>query len=632
MAETWTHAPAEVGALRAIRHVPGIAAFVFLTAAGAAHGGYFPGSWGWLTLAAGWAAILALLLDEDAGVGVLGGALIGLLGAYAVWSALSALWSVDATASLLEAQRNLVYVSAAVAAVLLARRHATSLVVAAWAAVSVLCGYALLTRLVPDRFGVYDAISGYRLSEPVGYWNSLGLFAMVGALLAGGFAARGRGPGRALAGATVPLLAATTYFTFSRGAWASLFAALLVLVAVDPRRLQALFWLALLAPASAVAVLLAARPAGLSTVGTPLAAQAQEGHRLAVELVAVAVATGAAALLWTLVERRLSARLAPHARRAEVALLAAVVVAAVVGFAVAGAPWTLAERGWHSFAGSAPAGGANLSGRLFNLSGSGRVVQWQVAWGVAKAHPFAGSGAGTYEHYWDLHRATPGKVRNVHNLYLEALATVGAVGLALLVAALAVPVVAAIRRRRTPLAPWLLAALAAYLVHAVVDWDWQLTGVTLPVAVAAAALVAPAETRGGRRALLGAAILLAAAGLWGIAAQTTLARIDSARTAGAAERAAHRAHDLQPWSTEPWSRLATIELRFGRAAQAQQAVRRALALDSLDWSLWLQLAETTVGPARTAALARAQTLNPHSPEIAAFVATQISISRLGAAK
>lgn len=635
MAETLTHAPAEVGSLRSTRHVPGAAAFLFLTAAGAAHGGYFPGSWGWLTLAAAWAAILTLLLDEGAVVGGFGAALVGLLAAYAVWSGLSALWSVDATSSVLEAQRNLVYVGAAAAAVLLARRHATSLVVAAWAATAALSGYALLTRLVPDRFGTFDPVSGYRLSEPIGYWNSLGLLAAVGALLAAGLAARSpRASLRALAAATVPLFAATIYFTFSRGAWASLFAALVVLLLVDPRRLQSLFWLVLLAPASAVAVLLAARPGGLSTVGTPLSVQAHEGHRVVLELLVLAIATGAAALVWGLVDRRLSARLAPQARRAELALLAAVVVVAIAGFAVAGAPWTLTQRAWHDFAGASPAGGANLSGRLFHLSGSGRVTQWKVAWGEAKAHPLAGSGAGTYEHYWDLHRPGAGKVRNVHNLYLEALATLGVVGLALLVAALAVPVAAAISRRRSPLAPWLLAALAAYLVHAIVDWDWQLTGVTLPVVMIAAALVAPVTggTQNGRRVLLAVTTILALVGLWGIGSQITLSRIDSARTAGAAERGARRAHDLQPWSTEPWSRLSTMELRFGRPTQARQAVRRALALDTRDWSLWLQLAQASVGPPRTDALARAQALNPHSPEIADFEASQIAISRLGATK
>ena len=39
-----------------------------------------------------------------------------------------------------------------------------------------------------------------------------------------------------------------------------------------------------------------------------------------------------------------------------------------------------------------------------------------------------GSGAGTWERYWNRDRPSAGTVRNVHNLYLEALATLGIIG------------------------------------------------------------------------------------------------------------------------------------------------------------------------------------------------------------
>ena len=87
-------------------------------------------------------------------------------------------------------------------------------------AIFLAAGYGLLTRLFPERLGVYDAVAAYRLEEPLTYWNALGVFAGMGALLALGFTARGRSlVVRALAGATLPLFFATIYFTFSRGAW-----------------------------------------------------------------------------------------------------------------------------------------------------------------------------------------------------------------------------------------------------------------------------------------------------------------------------------------------------------------------------------------------------------------------------
>ena len=66
-----------------------------------------------------------------------------------------------------------------IAGILLLRRSSVStLLVGLWAAVTVVSGYALATRLFPERLGVFDAISGYRLSDPVGYWNAFGILAL----------------------------------------------------------------------------------------------------------------------------------------------------------------------------------------------------------------------------------------------------------------------------------------------------------------------------------------------------------------------------------------------------------------------------------------------------------------------
>ena len=88
------------------------------------------------------------------------------------------------------------------------------------AAVTLDCAYALATRLFPGRIGSYDSLAVYRLSTPIGYWNGLGVFAAIGAVVALGFAARGTRPvTRALAAASLLVLVPTLYFTFSRGAW-----------------------------------------------------------------------------------------------------------------------------------------------------------------------------------------------------------------------------------------------------------------------------------------------------------------------------------------------------------------------------------------------------------------------------
>ena len=53
--------------------------------------------------------------------------------------------------------------------------------------------YGLATRLFPDRFDAYDdPINTYRLAEPLGYWNALGLLSAMGLVLAVGVVAHAR--------------------------------------------------------------------------------------------------------------------------------------------------------------------------------------------------------------------------------------------------------------------------------------------------------------------------------------------------------------------------------------------------------------------------------------------------------
>lgn len=607
--------------------IVGVGVFVFLTAAGAAHGGYFEGSWGWLTLASAWAAVMALVFDARAGVTRTGTAFVGLLGAYTLWSLISAWWSVDVTSTVLEAQRNLVYVAAVGAVLLLARDALLTVVTAVWASGVGLCGYALLTRLVPDRFGSFDPISGYRLSEPIGYWNSLGMLAAVGALLGLALSARGGRWLRVLGAASVPVFTTTLYFTFSRGAWGSLFVGVVVLLALDPRRLQAGWWLVLGAISSGLALLLAARQHGLTTTGTALTIQTHEGHRLLLELLVVVVASGVAALGWVAVERVIETRGAGYQRRVEFGVVVLIVIAAIGFFAVKGTPWHLAQHTWDNFQSTPVASGSDLNGRLFHLSGTGRVAQWRIAWHEGTAHPMVGTGAATWEHYWNLHRPSRGTVINVHNLYLEAFATLGIVGLVLLVAALAAAAAAIARLRRQPLVPFAGALFAAYLVHAVVDWDWQVTAVTLPVLLCVGAVCAGGEPLVGRAraCAYAAAGVVAVIGIWAIGTQTTLSKIHDAKSA-------QRASDLEPWSTEPWRRLAELDINQTRYADAQTALHTALAMDNSNWQLWFDLARATDDVTRIRALARAQVLNPRSREVANLKATIASLSAIGTAK
>src|SRR5206468_2557033 len=88
-------------------------------------------------------------------------------------------------------------------------------------------------------------------------------------------------------------------------------------------------------------------------------------------------------------------------------------------------------------------------------------------------------------------RTVPQQTQEAHSLYLETVAELGPLGLALLLVALAAPLVAAVRIGE----PGVAAALAAYDVAAAVDFHWELAGVTVPVVLVGAAAAAHAARR-----------------------------------------------------------------------------------------------------------------------------------------
>ena len=117
---------------------------------------------------------------------------------------------------------------------------------------------------------------------------------------------------------------------------------------------------------------------------------------------------------------------------------------------------------------------------------------WRTALNEYRAHPALGDGAGAFGRYWLQHpSADPGvqRARDAHSLYIETLAELGPVGLALLLIALGAPL-AALARARSPAVPAAAGAYVAYLVHAGVDWDWEMPAVTLAALLCAAGVLA----------------------------------------------------------------------------------------------------------------------------------------------
>lgn len=600
-----------------------LASLGLVSALAASNGGYFPTAWGWSALLLALVAALALILRAELPADALSLVWVGAWTAVAAWSAVAVSWSAVPSQSVLEVERILVYVAAVAAVAALARGDLVPrLLGGTLAGVTAVAAYALGTRLFPDRIGAFDPTAGYRLATPVGYWNGLGVLSAVGAVLALGIAARAaHAVSRAAAAAAAVVLVSTVYFTFSRGSWIALGIGLLASLALSPRRLQLATTFLLTAPFAAAAVWLGTRADALTHLGAPLAQATRDGHRLAAAVALLAVGAGIAAALRGVVEPRLPIPTPLRLAYGALLVLAAAGALAAV-FARFGGPVTIAHTAWSSFK-APPLGGRNLNDRLFTFSGNGRVDLWTAAWDDARAHPWLGSGPGTYEPWWYEHRGTQLNVRDAHALYLEELAEVGPLGLALLALALGVPLVAAVKARANPFAAAAFGAYAAWLVHAGVDWDWELTGVTLPALLCGGALVAAAGTRRrrGTRTIRSIGLgLVASLGVFafvGLGANVHLATAASAAEDGRwvdSERAARAALGWAPWSAEAWQRIAEAQIGRGELAPAAESLRQALAKNPRDWELWLELAEVTDS---RRALARAEALNRLAPEVAA---------------
>ena len=187
------------------------------------NGGFDATSWGWSTLLPLVIVATALAVGQARAPNGLARAFLGLLGAFAAWTWLSAAWSNDVSASVLDAERLLLYLSAVAAFLLLDRSQVTRFLFGLLAAISLVGVWALSLRAFGGP-GSYDVASvsadaTRRLAAPLGYSNALGLLAAIGIVLAVGLAVRLRRP---LAAAPVFVLAPTLYFTYSRGAWLAL--------------------------------------------------------------------------------------------------------------------------------------------------------------------------------------------------------------------------------------------------------------------------------------------------------------------------------------------------------------------------------------------------------------------------
>jgi tetratricopeptide (TPR) repeat protein len=273
---------------------------------------------------------------------------------------------------------------------------------------------------------------------------------------------------------------------------------------------------------------------------------------------------------------------------------------------------------------STPEATVDLDGGLVSVSSSNRADYWRVAWRMVKAEPLSGMGAASWEAQWLRERPVPFHTRDAHNLYLETLAELGPVGLVLLLVTLALPFFALRVARLLPLGPAAGAALAAILLHAGVDWDWEIPVVIVAALFCAGVLLTSTREEplsrltGRRRAwVLGCALpLLAIALVAHVGNRAARASGDAAARGDArvALEQARRAIRWAPWSEQSWELRGEAELLLRRDLASRASLRQALKMNPESWSAWLDLAAAERGRQRAHALEQVLRLNPLSPE------------------
>jgi O-antigen ligase len=281
------------------------------------------------------------------------------------------------------------------------------------------------------------------------------------------------------AAATVPLLGAGLVLTFSRGAIAAALVGLLVLALLAPEPGQR--------QATLVAGIVAAL-AGAAAALLPAVRTLGGAHRSAegLAMLAVLVVLGAAAAL--MARREPAPRVTAAPRRTGLARAAALVAAVLALAALAAA----LERG--------PDQRTGASAQRLASTESNRYEYWKVAVRTWSEHPLVGHGSGSFQADWLRERTITEVVRDAHSLYLETAAELGLAGLLLLAAFLGGVLASAVRaHRRAPgAAAGPAAALAVWLVHAGLDWDWEMPALTLVAIALMGALVALADDPAGR--------------------------------------------------------------------------------------------------------------------------------------
>ena len=534
---------------------------------------------------------------------------------FLVWTGVTILWSVLPDRSWDYFNRGLAYLVFAVLGAFAGSIVAPRVV--AWllgGLVALTCLWALAGKVVPALYGDYGRLA--RLRSPVGYWNALALVAVFAIPIALWAATRGKRPVRAggVVGLYVFLIA--LLLTYSRGGILSALVALGLWFLFTRARFDGVVAFVEGGVPAALVFGIALQLPGITEDAQPHSVRVHDGLVFAPVLLLGGAAAFALAYF---------VRYRPGAERER--LLLRVALGAAIACLAIGA--TVVAASGNPFGAQTEV--AQGPSRLAEGSLNNRWQWWKEAWHGWVDEPIGGTGAGSFEIVHRKYRDSSVDVREPHDLPLQFASETGLVGLLLWGGSIAAALVGAWRAlgrfagddREAALA--LGIALPAFLVHGLLDYDWDFVALGSIVFFVTGFLLATGRTpvRVGREyAWVAVVALIAWAGLYSIAAPRIADRRVNAAYAqienGSPQAAetAKSAHSLNPLAIEPLEAWASAEETSGRLVPARKLYVRAIKLQPLNWETWYELAlfdKQVLGDNRAARreLRRAHELDPH---------------------
>jgi O-antigen ligase len=532
-------------------------------------------------------------------------ALVAALVLLVVWTGATVVWSIGPDRSWETFNRELVYLAflglgvfvAGVGVAIAARLGAALLAVV----VGAVLVWALATKVFPSLDPDAERIA--RLQEPIGYWNALAVLADVAIVLGLWLgASEGRRVALRVVGALLSYAAIVALLlTLSRAGLVAGVGVVLLWILLSRERVEGgLLLVAAGAPAALVLGWTFTRPA-LVEEGAAKADRVSDGRIFGVlalvgaGLVVALVLLGLRLGLDT-ARRRVSGR-------ALLVAAGAAAVACVIALAIAiGNPVTWFDE---DVRGTSCSEVVNDPSRLGSLNVNNRWCWWSEAVDVYSEHAPFGSGAGTFEIARKRVRTDIRNVLQPHSVPMQQLSDGGVVAIGLfllLVLAGAGVCVAAVRRlegAERAAAVALVAAPAAFVVHAAVDYTWDFLAVAAPTMVALGVLAGagrdPVPFR--RRPFLAVGVVLVALVALASfasprAAESNVRKSTRAlddRDFDAARDAADRARLLNPLSVEPIWALARVDERQGRYEAAEGRYVQAVELQPENPETWYAL-------------------------------------------